>query len=382
MVDLPPPPAPPIGGQPSSPPPERPLVRAPFLAVAALLLWTGAAPLAFRTLSPYPPRTAAAVLALAAIPFLVAAFAVGGRPPSRGRTAGLTIVLLSASVVPFAMVTWAPGVAQPAEHQIPGAPTVALLAAPDGTWDLYLLRQGDANDLVALTDTQDVTEGNPVPSLDGESVLYTVPQASGSGWELRQMRLSADDAPTGTEVLLDGLGYIAPLGWAPDGRLVLRWDENQGAARIVLFDMTTGEATPFVFGARDLAFSPDGGRIAYSAPGGADPSSRDIWVARADGTHARPAIDSLGDDVGAYWSPDGTMIAFTSGVSGDADVFTASPDGSDVRDVTAGSADQDYSFGWGPQGQLLFLSDRSQTGGTFLYFMNADGTDVRLALRI
>jgi hypothetical protein len=29
-----------------------------------------------------------------------------------------------------------------------------------------------------------------------------------------------------------------------------------------------------------------------------------------------------------------------------------------------------------------FLSNRSHTGGTFLYFMNADGTDVRLALRL
>jgi hypothetical protein len=30
----------------------------------------------------------------------------------------------------------------------------------------------------------------------------------------------------------------------------------------------------------------------------------------------------------------------------------------------------------------MFLSNRSHTGGTFLYVMNADGSDVQLALRI
>jgi Tol biopolymer transport system component len=60
----------------------------------------------------------------------------------------------------------------------------------------------------------------------------------------------------------------------------------------------------------------------------------------------------------------------------------ASPDGTAVTDLTPASRDADTSQGWTPDGHVLFLSNRSHTGGTFLYFMNGDGTDVRLALRL
>ena len=57
-------------------------------------------------------------------------------------------------------------------------------------------------------------------------------------------------------------------------------------------------------------------------------------------------------------------------------------DGGGVTNLTATSRDRDTSVSWAPDGHILFLSNRSHTGGTFLYFMNPDGSDVRLALRI
>jgi hypothetical protein len=63
-------------------------------------------------------------------------------------------------------------------------------------------------------------------------------------------------------------------------------------------------------------------------------------------------------------------------------VFTAYANGTDVVDLTPNSRDADTAAGWTSDGHVLFLSNRSHTGGTFLYFMNNDGTDMQLALRI
>jgi Tol biopolymer transport system component len=46
-------------------------------------------------------------------------------------------------------------------------------------------------------------------------------------------------------------------------------------------------------------------------------------------------------------------------------------------------AGEETAYGWSPEGsKVLFVSDRSDTGGRFLYMMDTDGSDVQLALRI
>jgi Tol biopolymer transport system component len=63
-------------------------------------------------------------------------------------------------------------------------------------------------------------------------------------------------------------------------------------------------------------------------------------------------------------------------------VYLADTNGARVQGVMGGS-ETNEAFGWSPDGsKILFLSDRSHTGGTFLYFMDLDGTNVQLALRL
>ena len=81
----------------------------------------------------------------------------------------------------------------------------------------------------------------------------------------------------------------------------------------------------------------------------------------------------------ASFSPDGTRIAFISTASGEAQIYVASADGTNVKRLTTGSVNAQPM--WSPDGsRILFSSNRaSKDGNEFeLYVMYADGSDQRM----
>ncbi|MFL6288117.1 MAG: TolB family protein [Actinomycetes bacterium] len=350
-------------------------LRAPYVGLAAGLLWAAAAYLAYRQLTPYPPRYAGWILGGGALWWGFTTWPVSAI--AHRRTVNVLMVA-AGGVLPFVLVMWVPGVAQPQEHAIPGAPTFAFSAAPDGTFDLYALPDGDAARMVELTDGG----GSLFPQLspDASQLAYSVPTVNGS--DVWLMRLGQDWSVQSQTPLIQGSGSLYPVAWAPDGRLVVQENKPDGTARLEYADTSTGEVQPWMSGAR-VEYSPDGQRIVFCRPHRGDPQNQDIWVADTDGSHAHRVIATPGDDTSPAWSPDGQTIAFTSNVSGNDDVWTATADGDDQRDVTPQTPDsEDWAWGWSPKGQILFLSNRSHTGGVFFYFMEADGSGATLAVRI
>jgi TolB protein len=97
----------------------------------------------------------------------------------------------------------------------------------------------------------------------------------------------------------------------------------------------------------------------------------------------RDVIDAGPNDWGPLWSPNGTRIAFTTGYESNTDVAIANADGTGVRLLTPETPGSDFSLWWSPDGsKILFGSDRSRTGGTFIYMMDPDGGNVQLVKRI
>jgi TolB protein len=133
---------------------------------------------------------------------------------------------------------------------------------------------------------------------------------------------------------------VSPVG-DTDRAIVAQGADGGGPT--TLFDVT---------GAYDSApaWSPDGTRIAFESNadvGGANPEGdMEVWVMGADGSAPTQLTRNAAHDEGPAWSPDGRLLAYTSGPDrrhGDIRVMTAG--GRDLRRLTA-YAGADESPDW------------------------------------
>ena len=116
-------------------------------------------------------------------------------------------------------------------------------------------------------------------------------------------------------------------------------------------------------------WSPDGTMIAYTS--NAEDIFQDIWVMNADGTNQTRLTVNAAFDAFPEWSPDGTKIAFTSDRDEVDDIWVMDADGTDPVRLTSGQG-VDERPDWSPDGARIVFS----RGGRNIWMMNADGTDL------
>jgi len=163
-------------------------------------------------------------------------------------------------------------------------------------------------------------------------------------------------------------------------------------------DQVTSCTDPCIF-QMDLAWSPDGSRIAFAQ---ADESGCDwmnsfegscsIYTIRPDGTDRQKlATGSVVDPVSPSWSPDGTAVAFSGRVGEDWFVYAMSLDGSEPVRLTADLPSPEESQpAWSPDGSsIAFIAWKGaasgggsgldmENGGPFdLWLMAPDGSHRR-----
>jgi Tol biopolymer transport system component len=135
--------------------------------------------------------------------------------------------------------------------------------------------------------------------------------------------------------------------WASSGSDVafIRSDRETGDGAIVILSYMSGDETEVlrVDHPSSVAWSPDGGRLVYSARG---PSGDlDLYVLDLETMKIIPLVERAGDDDLPAWSPDGRFVAFNH-VDGDTiAVFVVRDDGTGIVRLPTGS-DHDAAPVW------------------------------------
>jgi len=227
-----------------------------------------------------------------------------------------------------------------------------------GQRDLWTIpAQGGAP--VALTNDRFV-DWSPIWSPDGRYLFFS----SDRGGSMNLWRVPVDEATglaTGDpEPVTTPSSNSALITMSADGKRLAyveqSWTQNLMRAAFPPGSRPEDPPTPVTQGSRFFAepqVSPDGQWLAtYSLD-----QSNNLYVVRTDGTDLRQITDDGFKNVAPRWSPDGQQIAFYSNRSGPFQVWTIHPDGSGLRQVTFGTANETFYYPlWSPDGRYLVYS--------------------------
>jgi Tol biopolymer transport system component len=271
------------------------------------------------------------------------------------------------------------------------APRTGLIAfslrGRDDNDAIYVVRP-DGSGLRQLTHPQ-VRQGyggdsGPVWSADGRRLAFERDLPS---WGADVFQVHVVSAKGRGERTLTAGPYDVMPAWAPDSRRLafVRLVIGDAVTVSTIYEVTLGGATAeLVAGTADVspAWSPDGREIAFARLIG---DTAQLFVAAADGTGAH----ALGiEGTQPAWSPDGGRLAYVSyadaygrtcvggqcAVNGE--IYVARADGTGIRRVTRNKADDAHPT-WSPNGRLLAFSSGYEINAHAPWLMIAPATGGR-----
>lgn len=193
-----------------------------------------------------------------------------------------------------------------------------------------------------------------------------------------------------TEVLIPHPNGMAEYPvWSPDGRYIAYtyFEMEQGLYNeIRLFDYAASKdrsLTPqHVDGTvKCISWAPDEKNMVFDLLQNGT-NDRELYVININTQEMFDLTNSPGTlDQDPAWSPAGDVIAFSSDRDGQFDIWTISPGGNDLHNITSSDA---YSYRdirpiWSPDGSMIAFY-RFEYSSAGLWLMNADGSDQQMLL--
>ena len=211
----------------------------------------------------------------------------------------------------------------------PDGKRMVYITAVAGREQLFVMNV-DGTGIAQLT-RDDADHEDPAWSPDGRTIAFVYMK---DGAEIVSI-MDADGANV-RQLTPRTMKTIHP-SWSPDGtKLIYCTDDDLAPPRkndadVIVMDVATRRTTTLITGGVNTypAFSPDGKRIAFRRMLGE--MNSEVFVADADGSHARNLTNHPAFDGWPAWSPDGSEIAFASNRNANYQVFVMKADGSDVR---------------------------------------------------
>jgi Tol biopolymer transport system component len=199
----------------------------------------------------------------------------------------------------------------------------------------------------------------------GEKQVFVMPVAGGE--DTINLATQISDFPKESKTIDD-------LAWSPDGsRIAFTRGNNAGDDKVWVENADGTSVFPLEIGGggakRHPAWSPDSSKIAYAV---VKNEPEQVYVA--------PSIGGFGQPIGKghepTWSPNGSHIAFDTYNSGFGyvDLHIVNPDGSGTPLIVTPSPYTEWTFNaWSPDGGRIAYRSTAASGATTYRVMNADG---------
>ncbi|NJL54052.1 MAG: hypothetical protein HC876_22595 [Chloroflexaceae bacterium] len=180
----------------------------------------------------------------------------------------------------------------------------------------------------------------PNPANDSEHILF-------ASWRTpRENIYLLQGFDTDPRHLIDSPAREMSPVWSPDRRSVAFISDRYGGPEILIFNMVTEDIqrlTATQWFKYNLAWSPDGTRIAFD-------SGINLYSIDQEGNlinvTQNPRDGNIQDN-DASWSPDGTRIAFTSTRDGNKEIYVMQADGTNPMRLTT-HPEVDHHPAWAP----------------------------------
>jgi TolB protein len=269
----------------------------------------------------------------------------------------------------------APGAENPASNVLngPGSATHAEVS-PDGTrlalmsnapgiplerpinFEIYV-SSVDGHDAVRITDN-DAFDAEVAWSPDG-ALIAIKSYRDGND----EIYVVSADGSTQTNLTRHPTSDSGP-DWSPDGRLIAFDSDRDGPRDIYLMGADGSDVrrlTSTTYSTYGPQWSPDGSRIAF-----------------VDGSNVRLLVSTPDSDWYPRWSPDGSTILFVSGdfANDRFDLYALAVDaGAEPRRLVEGV--DSGNAAWHPNGERIFFGRYGEDGESRLYSARPDGSDIR-----
>ncbi len=237
-------------------------------------------------------------------------------------------------------------------------------------YEIYIM-DTDGNNIVPVT--QDIYfDTHPAWSPDHCQIVYTSHREKDSYEDLYVINTDG----SGLIHLTSSPGSERMADWSPDGKRIVYISQNE--MKIDLFMISADGShqvnlTNSPEQERDPEWSPDGSKILFECenPIGEHDGHGGICLIDPDGTNFT-RLTPINDINYMFptWSPDGAQIALVSNLTGQLEIYTMNPDGSNLQQVTSYSTQWDpASLKWSADGKKILFEDRAGIlgGGYYVY---------------
>jgi Tol biopolymer transport system component len=264
---------------------------------------------------------------------------------------------------------------------------IAFLYDNNGSPDIFLMSP-DFDEITSMG-FSNLDSRNMALSPDGRNLVFdgTDPTFIGGGNDLFIVDLIClelnEDCISSVQKLTDGQDAVrGDLAWSPDGKFIafsaIQGKSGVGISKLRIIETETHNQTVLTeIGGKDPFWSPDGKSILFTSP---SPKSEDgdrygeLYIIDVETNELQHfEIPTLRDAYAAEWSPDGQQIVFVSSevyrcnefLCTIPNLYLVNSDGSELRLLEKGG---DHPS-WSPDGtKIIFQRD------TGLFVINVDGS--------